>query len=245
MKILGAAFLFLVTATIAPAQSTEALTYPMLKALQREGVQVRLTSCAPPPCTMSDIPANATVKDILAADQISLAGLKFNKFPEFIFGMKELKYLDISNVSLRDEEILRLSELGNLEILIAGAYADFNNEPFFEMLLSLRKLKSLTIVRFGLFEQIGFVIFMAENSPNFLNQLVELKMYDSSPDEKVECNRQYQIPLFEFRNLRTLEITSPLSSEYSDIFTLPSLVHFRAPTGYSCGANNTIHNRLN
>ena len=224
--ILAGLFSFPMTAW---AQDTAAVSHQMLKAMRREGVQVRVPNCSAPPCRMGAIPDNMTPQEFMDADQIDLGGLVFNQFPQFVFEMKNLKFLDIKGVTGTGLDWEKLQQLRKLEI-----YRDqYRNSVQIQALATMPQLRALHLSTY--YPSHGTVVgYMA---PFGFDDLVVLDLRDDTTD--ASCSAR--IPFVSFQSLKTLKISAELRPDYQDIFSLPSLEEFEGP---ECATNNVIRKRL-
>lgn len=228
--------------SVAASGAYETVTWQMLNALRREGVQVRDPNCRNRPCEMGPIPEDMTVEQFEAVDQLDINGRTFHRFPSFVFSMQNLKFLDIRGVSSEGLNNAGLERLMRLEVFIASCPALINVVRELSAISTLRAVycdgQQRGSPASGSIQALGAII-ASDALANRLQEIDTLFGLDETAGTLGSCSGL--IEYHDFPNLRVLRVAGELHPRYADIFSLPSLVSFSGPI---CHTNNVIRDRM-
>lgn len=232
--------LAVLSATCAPvfAQSTppaiqaipaaRTVTYGEVQNMRSLGVKIRFPDCKDK-CERDLIDASVTPEQFMRADSLDFVGERLLKIPDFVYAMKNLKFISLKNSLITEEELINLGQSTKIEILdiqdsTIKSKITASNENAAKIMISttgtMSNLRSLNIWNVK-------ILFNDTNATNnFAHQdFLDQKVADQLIYLKVYVGDYSKLAYYKFLALETLSgnARAGFAKEYDDAFALPSL----------------------
>jgi hypothetical protein len=103
---------------LSTSASARDITFGEIEAFISMGMEIRLPECKLDHCERHTPPSSISPEDFMKTDTIDFAGQRIRGLPEWLFEIKGLKTLRLTNSVLPWNDFWRLGELKNIEVLV-------------------------------------------------------------------------------------------------------------------------------